>query len=87
MSQQTTNSICQRVNTDFFIAFVHNFQDKGQLKCSCTNSTVLFVRPDLNERSSSELKSLRTDYSLTAEPELVAAFYFDVIIRSVLALK
>uniref|UniRef100_A0A1B6MPB2 Ionotropic glutamate receptor L-glutamate and glycine-binding domain-containing protein n=1 Tax=Graphocephala atropunctata TaxID=36148 RepID=A0A1B6MPB2_9HEMI len=62
-------------------------EDKGQLKCSCTNATVLFVNPELEQSSYEHINTLRTTYSLTVEPEIVAAFYFDIIVRSLLALK
>ncbi|XP_054258118.1 ionotropic receptor 25a-like [Macrosteles quadrilineatus] len=62
-------------------------EDLGALRCSCTNATVLFVRPDLSGSALEQINMLRTSYSLTVKPEIVAGFYFDVIVRSILALK
>ncbi|KAG8281110.1 hypothetical protein J6590_065156 [Homalodisca vitripennis] len=62
-------------------------QEKGQLKCSCSNATILFVKPELDQSGFEQINTLRTAYSLTAQPEIVAAFYFDVIVRSILAIK
>ncbi|KAJ1526273.1 hypothetical protein ONE63_009427 [Megalurothrips usitatus] len=62
-------------------------QDKGQLKCSASNATILFLKPEPDPASRERLEKLRTDFSLTAEPEIASAFYFDLTLRSLMALK
>lgn len=62
-------------------------QDKGTLKCSCTNATVMFLKPEPDNDSRDGLGKLQSMYSLTAEPEIMAAFYFDIILRAFTALK
>ncbi|RZF33895.1 hypothetical protein LSTR_LSTR009919 [Laodelphax striatellus] len=62
-------------------------QDKGLLKCSCSNASILFVMPEPEPTNRERLSNLRTTYSLTVEPEIAAAFYFDLTVRSLLAVK
>ncbi|XKL64087.1 hypothetical protein PGB90_004173 [Kerria lacca] len=62
-------------------------QDKGTLRCSCSNASVLFVKPEPDSTSRERLSNLRTTYGLTSEPEIMAAFYFDFIFRGLLAIK
>ncbi|XP_034234148.1 ionotropic receptor 25a isoform X2 [Thrips palmi] len=62
-------------------------QDKGQLKCSASNATILFLKPEPDPTSRERLEKLRTDFSLTTEPEIASAFYFDLALRSFLSIK
>ncbi|XP_008183092.2 ionotropic receptor 25a [Acyrthosiphon pisum] len=62
-------------------------QDKGSLKCGCSNATILFVKPEPDAGSRERLSNLRTTYGLTSTPELKAAFYFDFYYRSLLAIR
>lgn len=62
-------------------------QDKGTLKCGCTNATVMFLKPEPDNDSRDGLGKLQSQYSLTAEPEIMAAFYFDIILRAFTVLK
>nr|AXY87920.1 ionotropic receptor 25a.3 [Subpsaltria yangi] len=62
-------------------------KDKGLLKCSCTNATILHVKPEPDPANRERLSNMRTTYTLTAEPEISAAFYFDLTLRSLLAVK
>ncbi|XP_050421609.1 ionotropic receptor 25a [Adelges cooleyi] len=62
-------------------------QDKGSLKCGCSNATILFVKPEPDAGSRERLSNLRTTYGLTSSPELTAAFYFDFYFRSLLSIR
>ncbi|KAG8282323.1 Ionotropic receptor 25a [Homalodisca vitripennis] len=62
-------------------------KDKGLLKCGCTNATLIFVKPEPDSALKERLANLRTTYTLTAEPEIDAVFYFDLTIRTLLAIK
>ncbi|XP_050546759.1 ionotropic receptor 25a [Daktulosphaira vitifoliae] len=62
-------------------------QDKGSLKCGCSNATILYVKPEPDVGSRERLSNLRTTYGLTANPELAAAFYFDFYYRSLLSIR
>ncbi|KAE8742923.1 Ionotropic receptor 25a [Frankliniella occidentalis] len=62
-------------------------QEKGQLKCSATNATILFLKPEPDPTARERLEKLRTDFSLTVEPEIASAFYFDLSLRAFMAVK
>ncbi|XP_054262765.1 ionotropic receptor 25a [Macrosteles quadrilineatus] len=62
-------------------------KDKGLLKCACTNATIIFIKPEPDSTFKERLANLRTTYTLTAEPEIDAVFYFDLTIRTLLAIK
>lgn len=42
----------------------------------------MFMKPEADTDSKDTLGKLRTQYSLTAEPLIAAAFYFDIIMRT-----
>lgn len=62
-------------------------QDKGDLKCNCKNATVMFVRPLNDPANQDRMGLIKTSYQLTAEPEIAAAFYFDLALYTALAVK
>ncbi|EEB10703.1 glutamate receptor, putative [Pediculus humanus corporis] len=62
-------------------------KDKESIKCSCTNATVLFLRPEPDPDSRDRLGKLQSTYSLTFEPEISSAFYFEVIFRTLMSVK
>lgn len=62
-------------------------QERGSVKCSCSNATVLFMKPEPDPESRDRLGKLKSTYSLTFEPEIVTAFYFDVMFRTFIAVK
>lgn len=62
-------------------------QNKGDLKCNCKNATVMFVRPQLDSKNQDRLGVIKTSYQLNAEPEIAAAFYFDLALYTALAVK
>ena len=62
-------------------------QDSGNLGCSCDNATVFFAKPVPNEKYTAQYTELREKYNLKGVPEISAAFYFDVTLRTLLATK
>ncbi|KAG8222734.1 Ionotropic receptor 25a [Ladona fulva] len=60
-------------------------KESGPLKCSCANATVLYVKPEPEQGSRLRLSDLKTTFGLTADPELDAAFYFDLFLRTITA--
>lgn len=62
-------------------------QDKNDLKCNCKNATVIFARPLIDNQYQDRLGLIRTSYQLNAEPQIAAAFYFDLSLHSFLAVK
>ncbi|KAI5740635.1 hypothetical protein M8J76_005732 [Diaphorina citri] len=61
--------------------------DKGGLKCACSNASILYVKPEPDPTAKEKLSNLKTTYGLTAEPEISAAFYFDLAFRTFIAAK
>ncbi|CAH0391759.1 unnamed protein product [Bemisia tabaci] len=62
-------------------------QDKGSLRCGCSNATIILVKPEPSPENKERLSNLRTTYSFTSEPEITATFYLDLAVRSLLAMK
>ncbi|KAE8573967.1 ionotropic receptor 25a [Halyomorpha halys] len=62
-------------------------QDKGQLSCSCSNATILYVKPEPEPGMKERLDGLRNSFNLVEEPEITSAFYFDFFLHSILAIK
>ncbi|RZC36456.1 glutamate receptor ionotropic, kainate 2, partial [Asbolus verrucosus] len=62
-------------------------QDKGDLKCNCRNATIMLAKPVIDAQYQDRLGLIKTSYQLNAEPEIAAAFYFDLALYSFLAVK
>lgn len=62
-------------------------QDKGDIKCNCKNATIMYVKPMIDAQYQDRLGLIRTSYQLNSEPEIAAAFYFDLALHSFLAIK
>lgn len=62
-------------------------QDKGDLTCGCKEATVIYLKPNPEAGSRDRLGKIKTTYSMNGEPEIVSAFYFDVSLRTFLAVK
>lgn len=62
-------------------------QDKGDLKCACRNATVLFAKPLMDTKYQDRLGLIKTSYQLSSEPEISAAFYFDLALQGFLAVR
>lgn len=61
--------------------------DRGDLKCACRNATIMYAKPIIDNQYQDRLGLIRTTYQLNAEPQIQAAFYFDLALHSFLAVK
>ncbi|XP_044735980.1 ionotropic receptor 25a-like isoform X2 [Chrysoperla carnea] len=62
-------------------------QNKGDLKSNCKNATIIYVKPTPDAKSQDRLGNIKTSFQLNAEPEIAAAFYFDLALRTFLTVK
>lgn len=62
-------------------------QFTGDLSCNCANATIMFLRPVSNPKYRDRLGLMKTTYNLKKEPEVTSVFYFDLALRSFLAVK
>lgn len=62
-------------------------QDKGDLKCNCDNATIMFAKPILDNQYQDRNGQIRTGFQLNADPEIAAAFYFDLALHAFIAVK
>lgn len=62
-------------------------QDKADLKCNCKNATIVFAKPIIDAAYQDRHGLIKTSYQLNAEPEIAAAFYFDLALHTFLATK
>ncbi|XP_050678788.1 ionotropic receptor 25a isoform X1 [Leptidea sinapis] len=61
--------------------------DKGDIGCGCRDATIVFMKPTPDAKSRDRLGKIKTTYSMNGEPEITSAFYFDLSLRSFLAIK
>nr|QGW50660.1 ionotropic receptor 18 [Propsilocerus akamusi] len=62
-------------------------ESKGDLASNVENATVMFLRPNPDSKSKDRLGIMKTTYNLKHEPEIESAFYFDLALRTFLAIK
>nr|CAD7262764.1 unnamed protein product [Timema shepardi] len=62
-------------------------QEDDQLRCSCKESTVIFLHPEPESECKDRLKEIEETYGLEGKPEITSAFYFDFTLRALLAIK
>ncbi|CAG4975056.1 unnamed protein product [Parnassius apollo] len=61
--------------------------DKGDVSCGCKDATIVYMRPTPDAKSKDRLGKIKTTYSMNGEPEITSAFYFDLSLRTFLAVK
>ncbi|CAB3227099.1 unnamed protein product [Arctia plantaginis] len=61
--------------------------EKGDISCGCKNATIVHMRPTPDANSRDRLGKIKTTYSMNGEPEITSAFYFDLSLRTFLAIK
>ena len=61
--------------------------ERNDLKCSCKNASVLFIKPIIATQSQDRLGVIKTSYQLSTKPEILAAFYFDTILFTFMTLR
>lgn len=62
-------------------------EDTGDIKCNCKEATIMFAKPMIDAQYQDRLGLIKTSYQLHQEPEIAAAFYFDLALHSFLAIK
>lgn len=62
-------------------------QFKGDLSANLNNATIIFLRPSPESSSKDRLGIIKTTYNLKQEPEITSAFYFDLALRTFLAIR
>ncbi|XP_059474662.1 ionotropic receptor 25a [Neocloeon triangulifer] len=62
-------------------------QDNGPLRCPCNDATILYLKPVPDTRLAQRLALLKAKYSLPGDREITAAFYFDLALRALLAVR
>ncbi|XP_065335547.1 ionotropic receptor 25a [Cloeon dipterum] len=62
-------------------------QDSGPLRCPCNDATILFLKPVPDVKLAQRLALLKAKYALPGEREITAAFYFDLTLRAMLAVR
>lgn len=62
-------------------------QYNGDLSCNCENATIMFLRPISDAKYRDRLGLMKSMYNLKKEPEVTSVFYFDLALRSFLAVK
>nr|CAD7411030.1 unnamed protein product [Timema cristinae] len=61
--------------------------EDDQLRCSCKESTVIFLHPEPEPECKDRLKEIQETYGLEGKPDITSAFYFDFTLRALLAIK
>lgn len=62
-------------------------QYHGDLTANLNNATVMYLRPTPDSQSKDRLGVIKTTYNLKQEPEITSAFYFDLALRTFLAVR
>ncbi|KAB0800767.1 hypothetical protein PPYR_06506 [Photinus pyralis] len=62
-------------------------QENEDVKCNCRNATIVYIKPLLVDPYRNRLNTLRTSYQLDGKPQILAAFYFDLALRSYMAVR
>ncbi|XP_031337563.1 ionotropic receptor 25a-like [Photinus pyralis] len=61
--------------------------ESGEIKCKCRNGTIVHIRPLHVEPYRTRFNTLETTHNLNGKPQILAAFYFDLGLRSFMAVK
>ncbi|XP_045769552.1 ionotropic receptor 25a [Maniola jurtina] len=61
--------------------------DKGDISCGCKDATIVYMKPTPDAKSRERLGKIKTTYSMNGDPEITSAFYFDLSLRTFLAIK
>lgn len=62
-------------------------QYPGDLSINLSNATLMILRPTPDAESKDRLGVIKTTYNLKQEPEIMSAFYFDLALRTFLAVR
>uniref|UniRef100_A0A8D8MDM1 Glutamate receptor ionotropic, kainate 3 n=1 Tax=Culex pipiens TaxID=7175 RepID=A0A8D8MDM1_CULPI len=62
-------------------------QFQGELSSNIENATIMLLRPVSDSKSKDRLGVIRTTYNMKQEPQTSSVFYFDIALRTFLAIK
>ncbi|XP_059221283.1 ionotropic receptor 25a isoform X3 [Stomoxys calcitrans] len=86
----TINLILETVKPTFFertFAWYAITQNEGEITTKRANVSLLFLKPVVYSQNRERLIQLRTIYNLNEEPQIMSAFYFDLALRTFLAVN
>lgn len=62
-------------------------QEQDELQFQCKNATILHIKPKLNPQHERRLIHVQSTYGLTDKPEIAAAFYFDLALKTFVTIR
>lgn len=62
-------------------------QDSLDFSYGCKNCKVIYIQPGLNQEGQKILDDIRSTYDLTGKPDIVAAFYFNLALKTFITLR
>uniref|UniRef100_A0A1I8PVZ8 Ionotropic glutamate receptor C-terminal domain-containing protein n=2 Tax=Stomoxys calcitrans TaxID=35570 RepID=A0A1I8PVZ8_STOCA len=86
----TINLILETVKPTFLerkFAWYAITQNEEEITTKRANVSLLFLKPVVYSQNRERLKQLRTIYNLNDEPQIMSAFYFDLALRTFLAVN
>ncbi|XP_031338058.1 ionotropic receptor 25a-like [Photinus pyralis] len=89
-SLNTVKLVLNEANDSFFtprFSWYILTQDSEDVKCNCRNATIVQVRPVRDESHRKRLEFLINSYQLHGSPQILTTFYFDLALRSFLAMR
>nr|AID61273.1 ionotropic receptor [Calliphora stygia] len=89
-SLKTIGQVLESVKPAFFernFAWHAITQNEGEVTSKRDNATIMFLKPVVYPQNRERLGLLRTTYNLNEEPQIMSVFYFDLALRTFLAIK
>ncbi|NP_001273813.1 glutamate receptor ionotropic, kainate 4-like precursor [Musca domestica] len=89
-SLKTIGQVLESVKPAFFernFAWHAITQNEGEVSSKRDNATIMFLKPIVYTQNRERLGQLRTTYNLNEEPQIMSVFYFDLALRTFLAVK
>ncbi|KAI8125865.1 Ionotropic receptor 25a [Lucilia cuprina] len=89
-SLKTIGQVLESVKPAFFernFAWHAITQNEGEVSSKRDNATIMFLKPVVYPQNRERLGLLRTTYNLNEEPQIMSVFYFDLALRTFLAIK
>lgn len=62
-------------------------QESSDFSYGCKNCKVIYIQPGLNPEGQKILDDIRSTYDLTGKPDIVAAFYFNLALKTFITLR
>lgn len=87
---QSIKLVLESVKPEYFernFAWHAITQDEGKVSSQNNNATIMFLKPVAYQQNRDRLGSLSTTFNLKQEPQIASVFYFDLALRTFLAVK